>query len=333
MTHSLPQCHRYHRPASCKKARSVRAPAWILGFIAGVVALVGSVASAAGCTSAAIGELRRLSPSGYEIYARYNNPQKFRSWMRCDDVVGGLATAVHESVHMLTSRIDAYPLIGGGQIVRVPESPDFYPPRLIAPLFDRGNMYVQTYLMPGAASSADYFRYLLDEFNAYTHDLNTAVALNPLERTHIYSLHRDGLAALMAFTAAYVDEALKRRPRTWTALNEPRARATVVTLWNEAERVMAASCRFPRMAQTAGRHLSTFCAAPDDHGMAILTGRPFACDAACLDVPTTPDGSYALGVRTTTIESGRPRDLISPRDPRSEANAPTGEFPWPGTFR
>ena len=48
-------------------------------------------------------------------------------------------------------------------------------PREIARRFDGRDMYVQTYLKRGAASSSDDFRFLLDELNAYSHDLSTSV--------------------------------------------------------------------------------------------------------------------------------------------------------------
>ena len=110
----------------------------------------------------------------------------------------GLATAVHESVHLLTSEKEAYPLIGGGLAERPSESLRFFAPREIARRFDGRNAYVQTYLKRGAASSAEDFRFLLDELNAYSHDLATSVRLVSLLRPeHGQVGHRDGLAALV----------------------------------------------------------------------------------------------------------------------------------------
>src|SRR6185295_6531668 len=94
-----------------------------------------------------------------------------------DEAQLGLPTAVHESVHYITAELDAFPLVHGGQSKRPHEVSAFYAPQLIAAKFKR-NDFVTTYLQPGGASSATDFRYLLDELNAYTHDLNTAVALS-----------------------------------------------------------------------------------------------------------------------------------------------------------
>jgi hypothetical protein len=62
--------------------------------------------------------------------------------------------------------------------------------------------YVQSYLGPNGASSKDDFMYLLDELNAYSHDLDAAVALVPLQLRDREVDHRDGLAALMYFCHA-----------------------------------------------------------------------------------------------------------------------------------
>ena len=91
---------------------------------------------------------------------------QFLAFLTCDDVQLGLSTAVHESVHILTEQLDAYPLIGGGSVPRQHAVSRFFPPREIASKFKSDDSYVQTYLRPGAASSADDLLYLLDELNA-----------------------------------------------------------------------------------------------------------------------------------------------------------------------
>ena len=94
---------------------------------------------------------------------------------------------------MLTEQKNAYPLIDGGSIGRVHEVSRFFPPRDIAGNFDRNDIYVQTYLRPGGSSSAADLMYLLDELNAYSHDLNSAIRLAPLNRSDSQVDHRDGL--------------------------------------------------------------------------------------------------------------------------------------------
>ena len=135
---------------------------------------------------------------------------------------------MHESVHYITAETDAFPLLGGGQLKRPHEVSAFFAPSLIAGKF-KANDFVTTYLRPGSASSSSDFLYLLDELNAYTHDLNTAVTLS---RSHasaskraIQVDHRDGLAALMAFVALYVERAEESEPATWRGLQRAARRA------------------------------------------------------------------------------------------------------------
>jgi len=70
----------------------------------------------------------------------------------------------------------------------------FYPPRELASKFESDDSYVQTYLRRGAASSADDLMYLLDELNAYSHDLASASKLVDLHKRDGQVGHRAGLA-------------------------------------------------------------------------------------------------------------------------------------------
>ncbi|HUS95205.1 MAG TPA: hypothetical protein VMX97_00535, partial [Hyphomicrobiaceae bacterium] len=187
----------------------------------------------------------------------------------------------HETVHALTARINAYPLVDGGKVARVPEGPMFYPPRLLRAMFPVESPFVESYLTIGAASSADHFRYLLDEFNAYAHDLNTAIKLDPIRPRAFESGHRDGLAALMAFVAAYVEGARLYRPRTWAALSSPKIRQTVSTLWEQSEEVMGRSCRLARYGFEAPAYLASVCQADNSHALGRLLGRPPRCPIRC----------------------------------------------------
>ncbi|MPZ41640.1 MAG: hypothetical protein GEU95_27070 [Rhizobiales bacterium] len=180
----------------------------IAAVAASFAVLAGSHAASAAprtdCRTQAINDLQRLSPDGHAIYRAMTDKKQFMVWLTCDDVHLGLSTSVHESVHMLTHERNAFPLIEGGEIRRPHEVSKFFPPREIAKKFDPKDAYVQTYLRPGAASSANDFLYLLDELNAYSHDLNSAVQLVSLQRRDRQADHRDGLAALMSFVMGYV---------------------------------------------------------------------------------------------------------------------------------
>src|SRR5215217_952867 len=173
--------------------------------------------AAADCRPVAIERLRASAPEGFAIYQKIKDKAFFLNWIRCDDEQLDLPTAVHESVHYITAQNDAFPLLDGRELKRPHEVSAFFAPSLIAEKF-KDNDFVTTYLRPGAASSSGDFLYLLDELNAYTHDLNTAVALTrsrgSVEEGDEVD-HRDGLAALMAFIALYVERAAESEPATW----------------------------------------------------------------------------------------------------------------------
>ncbi|MCU0347344.1 MAG: hypothetical protein MUC59_10390, partial [Saprospiraceae bacterium] len=73
-----------------------------------------------------------------------------------------------------------YPLIGGGHLPTIAADPGLYPPSSLAGRFDRQSPFVSTYLHQGNATSSEEFGFLLDELNAYSHDLHAAVGLQPL---------------------------------------------------------------------------------------------------------------------------------------------------------
>jgi hypothetical protein len=243
---------------------------------------IGQGHSATPCQTEALETLRRAVPEGHRIYERLNNKEDFLTWIDCTNLQSALTTAVHEGVHALTSEIDAYPLIDGRKIPRIGESGAYFAPKLIARQFSAGSTFVSTYLKSGGATSADEFGFLLDELNAYTHDLNTAVKLAHLSQPDREIHHRDGLAALMAFVAAYVERARQEDGVTWYQLGASTVRPVVATLWSEAERVMGASCRTKGYANEAPAYLAPVCSADISHGLGGLLGRPPLCPVSCL---------------------------------------------------
>src|SRR5262249_2278355 len=150
----------------------------------------------------------------------------------------------------------------------------FYAPREIARKFDGRDTYVQTYLKRGAATSADDFRFLLDELNAYSHDLATSVKLVSLRRPGDGDIgHRDGLAALLTFVMSYVDTARSSVPATWANLQRPEVRQTVQTLWTQAETALAASCDVPGYGQDDAKSIAFMADAGNGAGLTELLGR------------------------------------------------------------
>jgi hypothetical protein len=243
----------------------------------------GAMAARTDCQPQALRDLERLAPEGHAIYRAMSNKRHFLRFLTCDDVVLGLSTAVHESVHLLTGDRDAYPLIDGTSIRRPPEGLRFFAPREMTRRFDARDIYVQSYLKRGSASSSDDFRYLMDELNAYSHDLNSATKLVSLRPVDRQVGHRDGLAALMTFVMAYADTARQSYPATWEGLQRPEIRKVVQTLWGQAERVLSASCSVPAFGQEDRKHIAYLGEARNGEALGQLLGRAPVSLAACLD--------------------------------------------------
>ena len=250
-----------------------------------VTAGLNPAAAAPDCRPAALEALHASAPEGFAIYQKVRDKTFFLHWISCNERQLGLSTAVHESVHYLAAETDAFPLIQGGQLKRPHQVSAFFAPAVIAGKF-KPNDFVTTYLRPGAASSSTDFLYLLDELNAYTHDLNTAVKLNhvriPGEPEDEEVDHRDGLAALMAFVALYVEQAAESEPATWSGLHEPRVAKTVSELWSSAERVMASSCGIPNFGTRDKGLIRQFCQPGPQAALQKILGRAPACPTACL---------------------------------------------------
>src|ERR1051325_5787588 len=252
------------------------------------VALAGSFstqAAARDCRAEAMARLQASAPNGFAIYQKTQDKKFFLNWIACDEAQLGLSTAVHESVHYITAETDAFPLINGAQLKRPHEVSAFFAPSLIAGKF-RGTDFADTYLRPGKASSSTDFLYLLDELNAYTHDLNTAVSLSrspvPVQENGDEVDHRDGLAALMAFVALYVDQAAQSDPATWNGLQQPRVAKVVSELWGSAEKVMASSCGIPQFGTQDKGLIRQFCQARPQAALQKILGRQPVCPTACL---------------------------------------------------
>jgi hypothetical protein len=261
-----------------------------------------STAHAGNCRPAAIERLRAASPDGFAVYEAIKDKKFFMNWISCDDAQLGLPTAVHESVHYITAEIDAFPLVHGGEIKRPHEVSGFFAPSLIAGKFNRESAFVSTYLRRGSASSAGDFLYLLDELNAYTHDLNAAVALNGSRRVDEQVDNRDGLAALMAFVALYVQRAEESEPVTWSGLQKPQVTKTMSELWGRAEAVMASSCRIQNFGTEDKGFIRQVCQAKPQSSLQKIIGQAPVCPSECLKstrvaeqasepVDTTPTGT------------------------------------------
>ena len=276
-----------------------------------------SAAKAGDCRPGALERLRAAAPEGFAIYQAIKEKKFFLGWISCDEAQRGLPTAVHESVHYITAELDAFPLVHGGQLKRPHEVSAFFAPSRIAGKF-KANDFVTTYLRPGSASSSTDFLCLLDELNAYTHDLNTAVNLSRsrggLEQGDEVD-HRDGLAALMAFVALYAERAEQSEPATWSGLLEPRVAKTVSELWGRAEQVMASSCGIPNFGTEDKSLIRQFCQGRPQAALQKILRRAPVCPTACLtSTPVAARESNPL-VDTTPTGSLRPNPAANPARP------------------
>jgi hypothetical protein len=260
-------------------------------------------AEAGDCRPGAIERLRASAPEGFVIYQAIKDKTFFLGWISCDEKQLGLPTAVHESVHYITAELDAFPLVHGGQLKRPHEVSAFFAPQLIAGKF-KPNDFVMTYLRPGSASSATDFLYLLDELNAYTHDLNTAVNLNRSRSIEAGDEvdHRDGLAALMAFVALYAERAQQSEPATWRGLLEPRVAKTMSELWGRAEKVMASSCGIPNFGTEDKSLIRQFCQSGPQASLQKILGRAPVCPTGCLK--STPVAALEGKLRADMMPTG-----------------------------
>jgi hypothetical protein len=239
------------------------------------------------CQGRAIGELQRLSGRGYAVYQALADKKQFLTWVSCDDIQTELSTGVHESVHILTQEKDAYPLMDGSLVPRPHEVSRFFAPRDIAKSLDAHDVYVQNYLGPNGASSKTDFMYLLDELNAYTHDLDTAVALVSLQRRDRDVDHRDGLAAVMSFVMRYVDTARRTQPASWQGLQRAEPRRAVQALWGQAETTLASSCGLPAFGLHDRDYVAYLCEKNNTGALAELLDRAPVCPTECLAPATT----------------------------------------------
>ena len=289
-----------------------------------------SAAGASDCRPAAIERLRTAAPKGFAIYQKTKDKAFFLNWISCGEAGLGLPTAVHESVHYVTAETDAFPLLNGGQSKRPHEVSAFFAPAQIAARF-KASDFVTTYLRPGAASSSGDFLYLLDELNAYTHDLNAAVALS---RSHASAEegdhvdHRDGLAALMAFVALYVERAAESEPATWRGLTEPRVARTMSELWGQAEKTMASSCGIPNFGTEDKALIRQFCQRGPQAALQKILGRAPVCPTACL--AGTPVAAREIRPRVDTMPTGSIRDPAATLRPfwsRSPGRGPSRSEP------
>ncbi|MEL4073377.1 hypothetical protein WKW50_24990 [Ochrobactrum sp. GPK 3] len=238
------------------------------------------------CSASELALLKQKVPEGYRIYSLLKDKQQFLTWLKCDDSQLDLATAVHESVHVLTEENDAYPLINGTLIPRPHVVSAFAPPKKIASEmvknFGPDDLFISTYLQPGAASSADDFMFLLDELNAYGHDLNTAVKLQGQTTVVQQVDHRDGLAAMMAFVIAYTQKSMRNDQQSWQGLQKETIINSLEAIWRQSEGVLTSSCGIPNFGTSDTSYIEYMCETKNTAALTTILKRDPICPKNCL---------------------------------------------------
>ncbi|WP_079212830.1 hypothetical protein [Brucella pituitosa] len=245
------------------------------------------------CEASLLATLKKYVPEGFRIYKQLSDKSQFTTWFQCQDGVLDLATAVHESVHVLTEEQNVFPLVSGKTLARPLSASAFPPPKRIAreleALLGQKDIFLQTYLgyASDAVSSADDFLYLLDELNAFGHDLNTATKLadhlSSSNASHVD--HRDGLAALMAFVSLYTESIRKNNPETWHGPKGKEVWSVVRILWLQSEEILSRSCHIPNFGTRAHNYIRVFCNAENSAALSLILGRKPLCPDACLSLP------------------------------------------------
>lgn len=251
------------------------------------------------CAQDAAKILKNGSPSGHWVWQ--NGDRNVFNFFAsdCADrnefLKQGISTAVHETVHALRGVRNAYPLIDKSYL-EVPDTEGLAAPRDIANGFrtkfriGRDDLMFETYLNnrgKDAASSNTDFSYLLDEFNAYTHDLSVSTDLSE-KGIHKMSERPGGMTTMMAYVAHYAEFARTSRPDTWAKLTtNTSVRQTVIRLWTQAESVLARACVQQTKSDDAkdANYIRSICENPS--AIAQVIGRPVKCPSHCLTVAST----------------------------------------------
>ena len=256
---------------------------------AGVV-IPDSVANgSSSCSSArrseALEYYEKLDPAGYQVYLDYTS--EFLKWFdECGNLVGTFGLALHETIHHVTDVGDSYPLLNGESVPRVAwQNSPYYAPKELYNEFnskDPGSDFIDIYLSGSKAGSGNYYRYLLDEFNAYTHDARTSLRTHRLKPRSSDVNWRDGLTMMMAFVKAYARRAKEKHPRTWAQLNTEEDKRILGALWRQAEVTLVQSCPYTTF-YTDKIYLQRLCDASTSGPLKELLGWEPVCPQDCLD--------------------------------------------------
>jgi hypothetical protein len=207
-------------------------------------------AAVAPCLPNVLDVLSQKDPNGTGVYTTLANPDKFSFWLDCSDANFAAPSAVHESTHLINFKHSTFArasyYLPGGTFMSVPRHRgEFFPRNEINLSLATSELgiYFRTYLT--GEGSKQELPVLLDELNAYTHDLMTGTALQSLIPSNQHVSERDGLAVFMYYLELYLKRARLAHPKAWQIIStDAEYRALLKALWANAETALRAACPF-----------------------------------------------------------------------------------------
>jgi len=244
------------------------------------------------CAAEALKILREHSPHGTRIYRATKDKKFFLWWIRCDDIPISLATSVHESVHVMSGhylyRERSY-FLPDQTWTKVRYKDLFHRGELLEEFGGRprpGNIYDENYLLQTGNQDIVF---ILEEFNAYVHDLMVSRELSALipEGTRVSS--RDALANFMFYLKRYLKRAKLKHPKDWEAIaQDPEYTATIRLMWRQAEAELAKSCPVPQIGMRNQEILRDVYAPEDSEALLEVLGFAPALPKECVRPPADP---------------------------------------------
>jgi hypothetical protein len=260
------------------------------------------VASNQHCRAKAIEIVRNNAPATLPTFDKImksaDAKNNFYFFLDCNDLGQSLSSAIHEAVHGLSGvyfNPHCFPLRNGTSAscpYGVMDARLLQPKTIFRDYpFDAQDPNVKTYLLgidlasgepiEGSSGGTD-FNMILNELNAWTHDVafNTELHLKGIAPAISLDNSRLGAMQLMTFAMAYLHFAKKKSPSTWKMLIDPREKKLITQLWQQAEPAIEASCKVPQK----GVHkpsLNFLCDPKYQEGIESIVGQKVSCPLSC----------------------------------------------------
>ena len=199
------------------------------------------------CAGAAINTLKQVDAQGFTVLANLPKPSEASRFLNCNRSDYDLGTLVHESSHMVTQSHftgrEFSMLLPDGKLHTVPYDEHFFKlTELQVDLPQRDiDHYAETYIFGGGQQQS--FPWMLDELNAYTHELITMTHLSQAGIKSVTSSYRDGPTRFMHYVELYLRRARVAHPEQWEKIaSEPKYLDLIQNLWHHAESAISESC-------------------------------------------------------------------------------------------